>query len=83
MKLQVLGPGCTKCKNLKKNVETAVQNLGIDCEVEAVSDLNAILEFNVMLTPALVIDGEVKVVGKVPDVKQIEALLDSSGSLPG
>ena len=75
MKLQVLGTGCPKCKKLAENAEAAAQALGLDYELEKVTDLNAIMKFGVMMTPALAVDGEVKVVGKVPSPEQIQALL--------
>jgi small redox-active disulfide protein 2 len=76
MKLvQVLGPGCPKCEKLRKNAEEAVKAAGIQARVEKVSDINAIISFGVMMTPALVIDGEVKVVGKVLSPEEIKNLL--------
>ncbi len=76
MKLvQVLGPGCPNCEKLKQSVEQAVQKLGVDATVEKVSDINEITSFGVMMTPALVVDGEVKVVGKVPSYEEIVKLL--------
>ena len=73
--LQVLGPGCAKCTKLAENVKAAAAELGINAQVEKVTDINAITGFGVMMTPALVIDGEVKVVGKVPSVEEIKQLL--------
>lgn len=76
MKLvQVLGPGCPKCEKLKQNAEDAVQQSGVEATVEKVSDINKITSFGVMMTPALVVDGEVKVVGKVPSVDEIKEFL--------
>lgn len=78
MKLvQVLGPGCAKCQNLLKNTEEAVKQLGIEAEIEKVSDVNMITSFGVMMTPALVIDGELKLQGKVASVEEIKRLLQS------
>jgi small redox-active disulfide protein 2 len=74
-KLQVLGPGCPKCVELAKRTEAAAQALGGDFEVEKVSDLGKIMSFGVMMTPALVVDGEVKVVGQVPSVDEIKKLI--------
>ena len=71
MKVQVLGTGCTKCRRLKENAQRAVTDVGVACEVEAVTDIEAIVSFDVMTTPALVIDGEVKVAGKVPPAADI------------
>ncbi len=75
MKLQILGTGCPKCKKLAENTETAAKALGVDYEMEKVTDLNAIMGFGVMMTPALVVDGNVKVVGKAPDAEDIKKLL--------
>ena len=73
--LQVLGPGCAKCMKLKEQAEAAVEELGIEATVEKVTDINVITGFGVMMTPALAIDGEVKVVGKVASVEEIKKLL--------
>ena len=74
-KLQVLGPGCTKCNKLAALTEEAAQALGIEYELEKVTDLIAITEFNVMMTPALVVDGQVKVSGKVPSVDELKEMI--------
>ena len=74
-KLQILGTGCPKCKKLVANAEAAAQALGIEYEIEKVTDIQEIVKFGVMITPALVVDGEVKLVGKVADVEQIKDLL--------
>ncbi len=73
--IQVLGPGCPKCEKLKHNAEEAVQQSGTEAVVEKITDINVITGFGVMMTPALAIDGEVKVVGKVPSVDEIAKLL--------
>jgi small redox-active disulfide protein 2 len=76
MKLvQVLGPGCPKCEKLKKNAEEAVQQSGVQATVEKITDINVIVGFGVMTTPALAIDGEVKSVGKVLAPEEIAKLL--------
>jgi len=76
MKLvQVLGPGCPKCKKLTADARTAVAELGIEATVENVTDIMEITNFGVMMTPALVVDGEVKVVGTVPSTEEIKELL--------
>lgn len=76
MKLvQVLGPGCPKCEKFKKNVEEAVQQSGVPATVEKITDINVIVGFGVMTTPALVVDGEVKSVGKVLSPEEIQKLL--------
>jgi len=73
--LQILGPGCMKCKKLAENTEAAAKELGIQYDLVKVSDINAIMGFGVMMTPALVVDGQVKVAGKVPDVAELKKLL--------
>ena len=73
--IQVLGPGCTKCTRLMENAEAAVQEAGVEAQVEKVSDMNVIMGFGVMMTPALAVDGEVKVVGKVASPEEIKALI--------
>ncbi len=75
MKIQVLGTGCQKCEKLAESAEAVAVALGIDFELEKISDINQIMAFGVMLTPALAIDGEVKVVGKVPSTDEIKKLL--------
>jgi small redox-active disulfide protein 2 len=74
-KLQILGTGCPKCKKLAENVTAAAEGLGIEYELVKVTDINQIMEFGVMMTPALAVDGEVKVVGKVPEPEAIKELL--------
>jgi small redox-active disulfide protein 2 len=74
-KIQILGPGCPKCKKMAENAETAARELGIDFEMEKVIDIKAIMSFGVMMTPALVVDGKVKVSGKLPDVDEIKKIL--------
>ncbi|MCF7956877.1 MAG: thioredoxin family protein [Phycisphaerae bacterium] len=74
-KIQVLGTGCPKCKKLTENAEAAAKEAGIEFEIEKVTDINAIMKFGVMMTPALVVDGEVKVVGKVLKVDEIVTML--------
>ncbi len=71
-KLQILGMGCAKCANLAAATEEAAKTLGIDYEMEKVTDLNRIMSFGVMMTPALVVDGLVKASGKIPTVDQIK-----------
>ena len=73
--VQVMGPGCAKCAKLAENAQAAATELGIEATVEKVTDINVITGFGVMMTPALAIDGEVKVVGKVASVEEIRKLL--------
>lgn len=74
-KLQILGTGCPKCKKLAENTEAAAKDLGIEYEIEKVTDINEIMNFGVMMTPALAVDGQVKVVGKVLSPDEIKKML--------
>ncbi|MCB0213235.1 MAG: TM0996/MTH895 family glutaredoxin-like protein [Anaerolineae bacterium] len=74
-KLQILGTGCAKCQKLTAQTEAAAQAVGLDYELEKVTDINDIMGFGVMMTPALAVDGEVKVTGKVPSIEEIKAML--------
>lgn len=74
-KLQILGTGCPKCKKLAENTEAAAKAMGIEYELVKVTDINEIMKFGVMMTPALAVDGQVKVVGKVPDPEAIKSML--------
>jgi small redox-active disulfide protein 2 len=75
MLIQILGTGCRKCKQLAANAEAAAKAMGTQYTIEKVTDINKIMSFGVMMTPALVVDGQIKVVGKVPDAQAIKALL--------
>ena len=77
MKIQVLGTGCAKCKQLTANARKAVSELGIEATVEKVEDLREIMRFGVMTTPALVVDGKVKAVGKLLSPQDVKLLLGS------
>ncbi|MGB8227105.1 MAG: thioredoxin family protein [Sedimentisphaerales bacterium] len=74
-KIQILGTGCPKCKKLAELVEQTTKELGIEYEIEKVTKINDIMKFGVMVTPALVVDGKVKVAGKVPSIEQLKELL--------
>ena len=74
-KIIVLGPGCSKCEKLMKDTESAAQEIGIKYEISKVSDISSMLQFGVMSTPALVVDGDVKVVGKVPSITEFKQML--------
>jgi small redox-active disulfide protein 2 len=75
MKIQVIGPGCHKCKTLGQLTEQAVAELGITAEITKVSDLKQIMALGVMMTPALAVNGTVKLSGKVPTLAEVKALL--------
>ncbi len=72
MKIEILGTGCSKCNKTKEVVEKVLKNAGIKAEVVKVEDFETILKYGVMVTPAVVIDGDVKIVVKVPDEKDIK-----------
>jgi small redox-active disulfide protein 2 len=73
--IRVLGPGCAKCKKLFDNVEKAVRELGIECEVEKITDIGEITRYDVMMTPGLVVDGVVKSSGSALSVDKIKKIL--------
>ena len=73
--LQVLGTGCAKCRKLAQNAEAAIGDMRDPCTVQKVSDIEKIIASGVLATPALVIDGVVRAVGKVPSVDEIKAML--------
>ncbi len=75
MEIKVLGPGCPKCQQTEKIVKEAVAEAGVDAEIEKVSDVIKIAGYGVFGTPAVVIDGEVKSVGKIPDKEEIKGWL--------
>lgn len=74
MDIKILGTGCAKCKNLEEATKTAADELGIQYSIEKVTDIEKIMEYSVMSTPALVINGQVKVAGRVPSVADLKKL---------
>jgi small redox-active disulfide protein 2 len=79
MKIEVLGPGCSNCEKLLKNVEKAVKEQNIDgCEIEKVTDLQEIMKFGILATPGLVIDGAVKSSGSIPKDEQLLSWLSGA-----
>lgn len=77
MKIKVLGPGCRNCVTLEERTRQALDDLGVDAEVEKVSDPTAIVGYGVMATPGLVVDEQVVSSGKVPTVRKLTELLTS------
>lgn len=75
MIIKVLGSGCANCKRLEENTRKAVESLGIDATIEKVTDIKDIMSFGVMKTPALVVDGKVKIMGRVPSADEIKKYL--------
>lgn len=76
-KVQIYGPGCSKCQLLARNVETALQELGLDCEIEEVTNIGAMAEAGVLMTPGLAIDGHVVSVGHLLSVTQVKRHLEA------
>ncbi len=74
-KLQILGGGCAKCINLATVTEQAAKSLGLEYQIEKITELHRIMSFGVMMTPALVVDGQVKVAGRVPSLEDIKKML--------
>jgi len=75
MKIEILGTGCQKCKQLEENAKKAVEETGKKAEIVKVTEIDKIVEYGVMSTPAIVIDGEVKSYGKVADIEEIKEML--------
>lgn len=74
-KLQILGTGCSKCKRLTEQVEQAAKELGIEHQIEKVTDIKQIISFGVMTTPALAVDGQIKVAGNMPSLDELKRLI--------
>ncbi len=74
-KLQILGTGCPKCKKLAELTEQAARELGVEYEIEKITDINEIMNFGVMITPGLAVNNEVKLTGKVPSVEELKGIL--------
>ena len=75
MNIKILGAGCSKCKKLEANAKEAVKELGIEASIENVENIQDIMAYGVMSTPAFVVDGQVKVMGRVPTVEDIKKYL--------
>jgi len=80
MKIEILGTGCPKCQTLAANAKAAADKLGLSYELRKVTDLKEIMRYGVMMTPALVVDGQVKVAGKVPSEAEITTILTTAAS---
>jgi len=72
MKIEILGMGCPKCKKLYENAQTAVKEAGVQAEIVKVEDIQKIMDYGLMVTPAIAIDGEVKAAGKIPASDEIK-----------
>jgi small redox-active disulfide protein 2 len=78
MKIEILGPGCTRCRATEENVRKALAELGLDAEVEHVTDIVEISKRRVMMTPGVAIDGEVRSTGRIPEVPEIKKWLGAA-----
>jgi len=81
MKIQILGTGCAKCKKLFGEAEKAIAAAGVAAELEKVEQIDQILKYGVMTTPALVIDGQVKAAGRIPPSAEIVAWLTTAAAM--
>lgn len=80
-KIQILGTGCARCQQLTVNAEEAIQGLGLESEIEKVTEIKEILKFQILMTPGLVVNGKVKSAGRVPSPEEIrEMLLEEGGN---
>ena len=77
MNIKILGAGCPKCRQLEKNVRAALENLNIKADVEKITDISEIMKYEIMMTPALVINGTVKSTGKSFSPKELEKILQT------
>ena len=77
MKIQILGTGCPKCKQLTEHAQRAVDELGLECEIEKVTEMDKILSFGILMTPGLALDGEVLASGKLLSVEKIKEILNA------
>jgi small redox-active disulfide protein 2 len=78
-KIQILGTGCSRCRDLTANAQKAVQELGIEVEIEKVTEIQDIIKFQILMTPGLVIDGRVRAAGRIPSVEEIKQMLLPAG----
>jgi arsenite methyltransferase len=78
-KIQILGTGCSRCRDLTANAQKAVQELGVDVQIEKVTDIQEIIKFQILMTPGLVINGQVKAAGRIPSVEEIKQMLAAEG----
>ena len=78
-KIQILGTGCSRCSDLTANAEKAVKELGIEAAIEKVTEIQDIIKFQILMTPGLVINGQVKAAGRIPSVEEIKQMLVAAG----
>jgi small redox-active disulfide protein 2 len=80
MEIKILGTGCAKCKQLEKTVREAVDEMGLDATVEKVTELTDIMEYGIMSTPGLVVDGQVRLAGRLPKMAELKSILQRAGA---
>ena len=80
MNIQVLGTGCSKCKTLLEMVKKAVLETGVQAEVEKVEDIEKIMAYEILMTPGLVINGQVKAAGRIPKLEEIKSMLQAASA---
>ncbi len=78
MEIKILGTGCAKCKQLEKTVREAVDEMGLDAEVEKVTEFSDIMAYGIMSTPGLVVNGEVRLAGRLPKLAEVKSILERS-----
>ena len=78
MEIKILGTGCAKCKQLEKTVREAVDEMGLDAEVEKVTEFVDIMSYGIMSTPGLVVNGEVRLAGRLPKLAEVKSILERS-----
>ncbi len=76
MKIEILGPGCPKCAKTTELIENIIREAGVEAEVLHITDINAIIDLGVMMTPAVIIDGEIKIEGKIPSEQDVRRWLN-------
>ncbi len=74
-KIQIFGTGCPKCEELFELTKRVADAIGLECEIEKITDIDAMLEAGIMITPALAVDGKVKISGKIPSHEELQSLL--------
>jgi len=78
MKIEILGTGCPKCKKLNELTKEVIQELGISAEIKKITNINDIIDYGVIVTPAIVIDGDVKIAGKIPEKEKIKRWIEEA-----
>lgn len=76
MEIKILGTGCAKCKKLERRVRKAVDEMGIEADIIKVEDIEEIMQYNILSTPGLVVDGELRLAGQLPKVDYLKSLIN-------